>query len=314
MRGAKRHHNLTIILLALAVAVLLYGYNPRGSLPFVSLRSSTGPLPGNPAPQDPPKPVLRVGIAAVTSPRATLRHYDALLVHMGEVLDHQIIVVQRQTYTEMNDLIESGEVDMAFVCTYAYVKGQAEFGLELLAAPVIDGSPEYFSYLIVPGGSQATSLLDLKGRMFAFTDPLSLSGYLVPVHLLKEAGQTPDELFRNHIFTYSHDNSINAVAQRLVDGAHVDSLVYDLEVARDPSLATRVKIVSRIGPFGSPPVVVRPDLDAGLKERVQSFLLGLQDTGIGRELLRQIAVDRFVVPDGDLYEEVRSIAGQVMEQ
>jgi phosphonate transport system substrate-binding protein len=263
---------------------------------------------------DPTKPVLRVGLGAVSSPRANLRNYTALLEYLGRELGRRVIVVQRHTYAEMNELIQAGKVDMAFICTFPYIKGQAEFGLELIAAPEVDGKAEYHAYFLVPSGSSATSLLDLRGGIYAFSDPLSLTGYIVPSYLLRQAGQTAEKLFRNHIYTYSHDNSILAVADRLVDGAHVNSLVYNAAVIRDPSLAGRVKIVDTHGPFGSPPVVVRPDLDPDIKASIQRLLLGLDEIDYGREMLREIAVDRFVVPDMRLYDEARRVAGHALGQ
>ncbi len=310
----RRWWPLTALVLLLAAASLLSGFRPGGSLPFVSLTPDLKPGPGTLPQPDPARPVLRVGLAAVTSPRANLKHYTALLDYLGRELDRHVIVVQRQTYAEMNELIAAGKVDLAFICTNAYVKGQADFGLEIVAAPEVGGKPEYYSYLIVPSDSNAKGLLDLKGGVFAFTDPLSLSGYIVPIYLLKQAGQTPEGFFRNHIYTYSHDNSIRAVAERLVEGGHVDSLVYDLVVSRDPELAKRVKIINSVGPFGSPPVVVRPGLDPELKGSIQSLLLGLSSSEYGRELLEGIAVDRFVVPDERLYDEARRIAAGAKAQ
>ncbi len=66
-------------------------------------------------------------------------------------------LVLRRTYAEINDLVESGYVDVAFVCTSAYVAGHDKFGMELLVAPQVNGETTYYSLLIVPAGKLGLS-------------------------------------------------------------------------------------------------------------------------------------------------------------
>jgi phosphonate transport system substrate-binding protein len=119
---------------------------------------------------------LRVAVAAVISPKGTVESYSDLVNYLGGKTGRPIELVQRRTYMEVNDLLENGEVDLAFVCTSAYIAGQQDFGMELLAAPQVNGETVYHSYLIVPFSSPAHDIADMKGKVFAFTDPISLTG------------------------------------------------------------------------------------------------------------------------------------------
>lgn len=300
-----------LICLFLATVILVGGCAPRANYRTISLAPSNDGTPTAGDPRRTGKPPLRVAIAAVISPRETLKYYAAMLEYLGEQLDRPVEVLQRQTYAEVNRLVKEGNIDLALVCTNAYVQGQAEFGMELIAAPQVNGQPYYYSYIIVPANSDARSLIDLEGKTFAFSDPLSMTGRIVPTYLLRENGQTPEGFFKKFLFTYSHDNSIQAVADRLVDGAAVDSLVYEFSVKKDPALADRVKVIQKIGPFGTPPVVVHPGLDPVLKERIRTILLTMDGTERGREILGEIMVERFVVVDDRLYDEVRRMSAQV---
>ncbi|HWQ43225.1 MAG TPA: PhnD/SsuA/transferrin family substrate-binding protein, partial [Desulfosporosinus sp.] len=87
---------------------------------------------------------------------------------------------QRQSYQEINDLIKNGEVDMALICSGAYVAGQQDAKIELLAVPEVNGKGTYQSFLIVSADSNYQTLENLKGKTFAFTDPLSFSGRVAP--------------------------------------------------------------------------------------------------------------------------------------
>ncbi len=257
---------------------------------------------------------LRVAISSVVSPKETFKAYQELLRYLGSRLDRPVELVQRKTYAEVNDLIRDGGIDLAFVCTLAYVKGQEDFGMELLAAPQVRGEALYRAYVIVPADSPVTDFDQLRGRMFAFTDPDSNTGRLVPSYLLWQQGERAETFFRKVVYTYSHDNSIKAVADKLVDGASVDSLVYDSTLARNPLVADRTRTVYRSEPFGSPPVVVHPNLSAGLKSELRQVILTLADEPRGRALLDGLMLDRFVVPDPKSYDPVREMLRKTRSQ
>lgn len=266
--------------------------------------------PGQGLPQYATQPTLaplRVAVAGVISPKETFKTYQDLLQYLGKRLDRPVELVQRKTYAEINDLIRSGGIDLAFVCTQAYVQGQQDFGMELIAAPVVGGEPLYRAYIVVPADSATVSMDDLKGRIFAFTDPDSNSGRLYPTHQLWLRGQDPESFFRKVVYTYSHDNSIKAVADKLVDGASVDSLVYEATVTRNPDLAARTRVIQRSEPFGAPPVVVHPALAADLKASLRATILELNSDPEGQAILTSLGIDRFVVPDQSIYEPVREM-------
>lgn len=254
---------------------------------------------------------LRVAVAAVISPKGTVESYSPFLDYLEEKLDRPIELVQRRTYLEVNDLIEHGEVDIAFVCTSAYVQGHDSFGMELLVAPQVKGKTTYNSLLIVPASSTAKNMDDLHGKVFAFTDPISLSGRVYPTYLVQQLGFTPEKFFARTFFTYSHDEAIRAVAGGVADGAAVDSLVYEFAVARDPSLAEKVRVIHRSPDFGIPPVVVSPLTRPQVKEELRSLLLEMSKAPDAREALESMGVDSFVLIDDDAYDGVRALLGAI---
>ena len=264
-----------------------------------------------PTPADYEAVPLRVAVAAVISPKGTVESYSPFLSYLEEKLNRPVELIQRRTYLEVNDLIEHGEVDIAFVCTSAYIQGHDSFGMELLVAPQVDGKTTYNSYLIVPTSSDAHSMSDLKGKVFAFTDPISLSGRVYPTYVLQQMGFTPEEFFARTFYTYSHDEAIRAVASGLADGAAVDSLVYEYAVARDPLLAEKVKVIHRSPDFGIPPVVVSPFTRPQVKADLQSLFLEMADDLTARDALASIGVDRFVPIDDSAYDSVRALMGVI---
>jgi phosphonate transport system substrate-binding protein len=123
--------------------------------------------------------------------------------------------------------------------------------------------------------------------------------------MLARMGEAPESFFSEHVFTYAHDSSIKAVANHLVDGAAVDSLVWDYLDKTDPKLTSRTRIIMKSEPYGIPPVVVRPGLDPAVREGIRDILLDMHNRPRGREILGGMMVERFVpAEDGD-YDSVR---------
>lgn len=296
-------HYLWCLLLALVIAGCNSAPAPTSESVFINL-ASLQPLPARHNQGVVP---LRVSVAAVVSPQGTAESYQLLLDYLGETLDRPIELVQRRTYQETNDLIESGAVDVAFVCTSAYIIGHDQFGMELLAGPKVRGESVYYSLLIVPSSSSAKTLQDLQSKVFAFTDPISYSGRVYPTYLVQELGQTPDSFFSRTFFTYSHDEAIYAVADGLADGAAVDSLVYDFALERDPTLAERIRVIHRSPPFGIPPVVVSPNVRPQQKALLREVLLTMHETQQGREALQALGLERFVLIEDNTYDSARQI-------
>ncbi len=253
---------------------------------------------------------LRLAAASVVSPQETLLSYSVLFDYLGQRLQRPVEMVQRRSYQETYDLLRFGAADLGLVCTYVYIKGHAEFGLQLLAAPVVNGKAEYRSLIVVRAGSTIQSFAGLAGKRFAFSDPLSNTGYVYPMAVLRESGKDPGSFFTSTTFTYSHDNSIRALLQGVADGAAVDSLVYDQWLTQHPEARERLKVILQSPAFSSPPLVVTPGFDAATGERLQRILLHMHETPEGQAVLQGLGIDRFTaVSDAD-YASVRDNARQ----
>ena len=250
---------------------------------------------------------LRVSISSMVSPEDTRVLYKELMEYVGERSGRRVILKQRRTYEEVNNLLAQGELDLAFLCSAQYVEAHDKFGAKLLVAPVVHGKTLYRSYIIVGADSNAHSLQDLQGKKFAFSDPMSNTGCLVPTYLLAQMGQSPETFFASCIFTGSHDNSIQAVSEGLVDGAAVDSLIYDSLRSRDPDLVRSTRAIVRSQPFGIPPLVVPPGIDPKLEQALRSVFLAMHEDADGRAILEKLDIERFVLTDDAAYDGVRKV-------
>jgi phosphonate transport system substrate-binding protein len=301
-------------LVIVVLTTLLFGAVVGGWLSLTSGRIETGRLvklnldeTARDAPPAIARPPLRIAVAAMISPKSTYEAYEGLLARVGELLEQRVKLVQRRSYKEVNDLLEAREVDLAFVCAGPYVTGHDKFGLELLAAPVVHGKQVYYSYLIVHRENPVQSLDELRGQSFAFTDPDSNSGCLVPTYILNRKGETPRRFFGETFYSHSHDNSIRAVAMRRAVGAAVDSLIWEFYETIEPALTSQTRILLKSPPYGIPPLVVHPAMPTEQKQNMQKVFLSLHRDSLAREHLRRLQIDRFDRVDDRAYDSVREM-------
>ena len=249
-------------------------------------------------------PPLKIAVSAMISPEETVVYYEELLDYISERTGRPVELVQRETCAEVNELMESQKLDIAFMCTGAYIDGHEKFGMELLVAPVINGEPYHYSYIIVPDDSDATNLEDLRGKRFAFTNPMSNTGKLSPTYMLALINETPDSFFSGYIFTHSHDASIEAVAKGLVDGAAIDSSIWDYANSKIPEYTSKTKVIAKSQPYGTPPVVVHPDLNHEIKNEFQEIFHTMHNDPMGADILMNIGIDKFTIVDESTYNSI----------
>jgi phosphonate transport system substrate-binding protein len=251
---------------------------------------------------------VKIGVAAMISPKETVKYYKQLIDYVGSKLGSPVDMVQKESYDEMDAMLERGDVQIAFLCSGPYVKDHAKFGAELLVAPQSYGKPFYHAYIIVHKDSPIMDMAGLKGKKFAFTDPKSNTGKIVPTYMVgKEFDMTPEKFFGEVIYTKSHDRSVEAVAKKMVDGASIDSLIYDYAAKKNPTYTSQTKIIKKSPPYGIPPLVVRKGMDPVVKDKIKNILLNMHSDPTGKAILDGIMVDKFIVPKDADYNSVREM-------
>lgn len=249
---------------------------------------------------------LRIAFASVISPIETRRSYQEMVRYISEQLGRPAVLVQRKTYEELNMLLAGAEADVAFVSTGAYSAYNGVIPLELLAMVQTEGTVYYRAYIIVRADSNITQFAQLQGKTFAFTDPLSYSGRLAVDYMLMESyDTTAEKFFHKCFYTYNHDKSVWAVANKLADGAGIDSQIYDYAKRTDPDLDKKIRIIKVMEPTPSGPVVMRQDLPQEEKHRLQEIFYHMDEDPRMAQAMHQAIIDKFVAPEPEAYEPLK---------
>lgn len=250
------------------------------------------------------KPLV-IAFAPVMSPEATRQPYERMVADLSEKLGRPVAMVQKRGAAELDRLVASGEADVAFLSTGGYTAYRGHEPIELLAMVETRGTIFYRTFIIVAADSGIEDFAALKGRVFAFVDPLSHSGRLAVDYRLLEEGLTPEQYFGRTFYTHHHDKSIWAVANHLADGASIDNQIYEHIQQTNPQLAAKVRIIDELAVAPTGPVVVRKNLAPEEKEKLRRIFYEMADDAAMRPVLQSAVIDRFVPPEGALYEPLR---------
>lgn len=214
--------------------------------------------------------------------------------------------VQRGSYREIVDLLLNGSVDVAWLCGYPLIL--YENRLSVVAVPRYQGAALYKSHLIVPSTDTATKqVLDLKGRVFAYSDPFSNSGYLVPRAEIVLGGQQPSTFFRRSFFTFSHRKVVDAVRAGLADAGAVDGYVWDTIAAQYPASVVGLRVAWRSASHGFPPIVARRNWDVNEARQLGDALLAMQLSTEGRSILERLNIEGFEDAQPKQYDSIRAL-------
>ncbi len=296
------NYRLVFLVFTIAASIFFSGCSSDQEPTYVDLSKKM--IEDQPGEEPRTGSVIRVAVAAMISPRETVVYYHQLLDFIASQLGHKIQLVQRKTYGEINELLKTGKIDLAFICSGPYATSRQTYGFEALAVPLVRGRHSYHSYLIVNQKSKYRDLSDLRGKTFAFTDPESNTGKLVPTYWLNQQQEKPEEFFSKIIYTYSHDNSIMAVATSLVDGATVHEQIWEYFNHKNPTFTANTRIIKKSQPFGNPPVVTSRYLSSQLKEDIQRLLMSMHMDPKGKKILDELMIDRFLYPEDKWYESI----------
>lgn len=249
-------------------------------------------------------PVLRIGVTPVVLEDRVglLRRWAS---YLSDAMGREVRLEPYAVYQRVLDALEHGELDAAWLCGYPYVLHRAR--LRMVAVPLWRGQPYYQGYVIAREGSPWHSLASLRGRTFAYADPLSNSGYLVVQHALRAMGEDPAQFFGQAFFTHAHRHVIEAVHSGLADAGAVDGYVWELLRTTAPTRVRGTRVVWQSERHGFPPIVCAAQVAPPTALALQHALLAMERDVEGAAILAALQLDRFVRGDPRWYSSIEQM-------
>jgi phosphonate transport system substrate-binding protein len=177
------------------------------------------------------------------------------------------------------------KVHMSSLATFAYILAADRRAAEAALVSVRRGSPTYRGQIIARADSGIRTLSDLKGRTLARPDPLSTSGWVIPMLAMRAAGIRPERDLRDIVDVGSHDAVVAAVYDGDVDAGSTYVDARSTLAARRPDVAEKVAVVAVTAEIPNDGVQFAPSVPAEVRGRIVRALLEIAATEEGRKVL-----------------------------
>jgi phosphonate transport system substrate-binding protein len=241
---------------------------------------------------------ITLGLVSGTSQRAIEAHFQNLVSYVarklasGPDIEGKIVIVRAPL--QMAKLLEEKKIDFYMESPYPTYVINKQGAASLLLRRWKSGLAEYRSLIFSKRDGETSRLEQLRGRMIAFEDPGSTSGYFLPKVLLLKKGFTlteksaldakvsPKEI--GYVFASTDARVVNFVlSKQVAAGAFSDDDYGALEENRKSDIT----IIAQTDPFPRHLVSVRRDLDPAVKNRLKEILLAMDQDNEGRSILQQ---------------------------
>ncbi len=165
--------------------------------------------------------------------------------------------------------------DVAFLNTAGYIIAHKRFGTEALLKVSREGETTYKAQIITKADGKINKLEDLNGKKFAFVEPASTSGYILPQKLFLDSKVKLGET----VFAGKHDSVVTMVYQGQVDAGATfyslptkDGKIGDARktvLTQFPDVEKKIKILTLTEAIPNDPIVVRKEISAEMKSKIK---------------------------------------------
>ncbi|MGF1477090.1 MAG: phosphonate ABC transporter substrate-binding protein [Geminicoccaceae bacterium] len=165
---------------------------------------------------------IRFGILSGENEKDRIARYTPFEKYLEAELGAEVEIFTAGSYDGVIQAIAADQIEFAFFgsSSYAAAYTETDGGVEpLLSRLQEDGSTGYYSVVAVRCDSGYESLDDLEGKVLAFADPDSTSGYAVPYYNLTQDGYDPKSYFSATPFSGAHETGVLGVYNNQYDAA-----------------------------------------------------------------------------------------------
>lgn len=219
-------------------------------------------------------------------------------------------------YAAVIEAMRFGKVQAAWLGGKSYIQAVKIANAEAFAQVVDeDGTKGYYSHLIINKDNAIAAEAKAEGGdkyvvknaaklTFAFNDPNSTSGFLVPsYYIFTKNNIDPKKTFKRLIFAGSHEACALAVANNKVDIATVSNEGLERLEKTNPEARKKIEAIWKSPVIPSDPIAYRQDLPADIKKKLQKFFYNYKD----QKILELFKIAGFAPAEDKIWNTIREL-------
>jgi len=252
---------------------------------------------------------IKIGLVPEINLFEQMKRYEHLKSYLTKKTGLKIRFSIVKNYGDIVDLFYGLELDGAFFGSLTALIANTKLEIEPVVRPVYAHSRSTCrGYILVRKDSGIEDIKDFKGKIIAFVDKASTTGYIFPVAYLKDHGvKSAEEFFSRYFYTGSHDAAIKSVLDKEADITGVKDRVYQTLADKDPRVVNELTVIAKSIEFPTNALWLSRHLDKEVRDKIKRAFLDMTNDVKGKEVLQQFGALRFVETNINDYENVFSI-------
>lgn len=267
---------------------------------------------------------LNFGIISTESQSNQKPLWEPLIAALSKSIGIPVKAFYATQYAGVIEAMRFGQVHIAWYGGKSYIEAARIANAEAFAQTVgTDGKKGYYSNLIANRDNPITAAAKRQGGdkyviqnaaklTFAFNDPNSTSGFLVPSYYIFAKNKVdPKKIFKRLIFSGSHEATALAVANKQIDVATNNNESLERLEKTNPSAYKKIEVIWTSPIIPSDPIAYRKDLPEDIKRKLRNFFYTFKD----KKILAPLQWSALVPANDKTWNPIREldIAKQVLE-
>ncbi len=217
------------------------------------------------------------GVLPYDTPFSSINNQNSLIRYLEQQSGFTFKKIVLNNDEELLEAYKSGEIDIAWIGTYQYMKYHPQLYSYPIVKPVRFGRSFYRSAFVTHNTTDIQSLDMLKGKTIAFVSRKSEAGYIYPAVMLAENNMYEgNQYFAQYL--KGHDNVLFEVYDKKYDAGCVFDSAVEVFLNRKQQSEIRVIAYSKEIPYE--PLIVSKRLPAETAQQFQKILLECRDAAL----------------------------------
>lgn len=225
--------------------------------------------------------IVRIGVTSAENEADRMARWQPFRDYLQQALGVEVEIFTAGSYDGIIQALAADQIEFASLGSSAYAAAWTETGggvIPILAQQENDGSTGYYSVIAARCDAGYKTVEDLKGKVLAFADPDSTSGYAVPYYNLVQQGIDPKAFFSATPFAGSHEAGVQGVVNHQFDAAatyinNAENGIPQRMVQKGMIRQGDVCFIWESPEITNGPVAVRSNLPQGLIDAVRTAYL-----------------------------------------
>jgi len=242
--------------------------------------------------------VYYFGAIATVRPEIVKSHFQPLLDYLSKETGERFVFATGKNYDETIEKFVNGSFDLGYIGPSPYViaKRLAKDKIKIIAGVESNFTPYFRAVIFTRKDSNLKSIIDLKGKQFAFGSYRSTLSFYLPYYMLLQSGVIGS--LAGFDFLGRHDIVVKNVIMGKYDAGGVKM-----------SVANRyknfIKILAESEPVTDFAIVVHTSMEPKLVKKIQEALFKLKDNKILNSI--KPSMTGFGVRKDEDYNRIREI-------